>query len=126
MSNHHVYMHIPAAIGGAIHDGNQGSVRGRLLAEGANNPVTTDAECALERRGVVVLPDFVTNAAAAFLFCGLLERRLEPSLDSIFSVTSRQLRSTTRQLLERAGRERVSSRRAAEEIAEERLRARLA
>jgi len=123
---HPVDIMIPAAIGHAIRADNQAGIRCRLLVEGANNPVTDEAEHALEQRGVVVLPDFVANGAAAFLFCGLLEKRLEPNLDSIFSVTSRQLRSTTRQLLERAGRERVSSRRAAEEIAEERLRARLA
>ena len=64
------------------------------------------------------------SSEAAFLFCGLLEKRLEPNLDSIFTVTSRQLRSTTRELLERARRQRVSNRRAAEEIAEARLRAR--
>jgi len=116
---------IPAAIGGAIHDGNQGSVRCRLLAEGANNPVTTDAECALERRGVVVLPDFVTNAAAAFLFCGLLERRLEPSLESIFSVTREQLRDTTRELLERSHRDHLGTRQAAEAIAEQRMQRRM-
>ena len=115
---------VPAAIGGAITSHNQDRVRCRLLAEAANNPVTPDAERALEARGITILPDFVANAAAAFLFCGLLEKRLEPNLDSIFTVTSRQLRSTTRELLERARRQRVSNRRAAEEIAEGRLRAR--
>ncbi|TMC39126.1 MAG: Glu/Leu/Phe/Val dehydrogenase [Chloroflexi bacterium] len=115
---------IPAAIGNAIRAGNQAQIQCRLLVEGANNPVTDDAEAQLEQRGITILPDFVANAAAAFLFCGLLEKRLEPNLDSIFSVTSRQLRSITRELLERARRERVSNRRAAEEIAEARLRAR--
>ena len=89
----------------------------------ANNPVTPEAEAQLEDRGVTILPDFVANAAAAFLFGGLLEKRLEPTLDSIFTVTSRQLRSTTRELLKRAHNEGVSNRRAAEEIAELRLRA---
>lgn len=115
---------IPAAIGGAIHDGNQSRIRCRLLPEAANNPVTWDAECALEDRGVVILPDFVANAAAAFLFCGLLERRLEPSLESIFTVTSRQLRTTTREMLERGRREGIAMRRSAEEIAEQRMQAR--
>ena len=115
---------IPAAVGNAIRADNQAGIRCRLLVEAANNPVTEDAEAQLEHRGITILPDFVANAAAAFLFCGLLEKRLEPNLDSIFSVTSRQLRSTTRELLERARRERVSNRRAAEEIAEARLRAR--
>ena len=114
---------IPAAIGNAIRADNQAGIHCRLLVEGANNPVTAEAEAELEHRGITVLPDFVANAAAAFLFCGLLEKRLEPNLDSIFTVTSRQLRSTTRELLERARTERVSNRRAAEEIAEARLRA---
>ena len=114
---------IPAAIGNAIRADNQAGIHCRLLVEGANNPVTPEAEAQLEHRGTTILPDFVANAAAAFLFCGLLEKRLEPNLDSIFTVTSRQLRSTTRELLERARRERVSNRRAAEEIAEARLRA---
>ena len=115
---------IPAAIGHAIRADNQGSIRCRLLVEAANNPLTREAETELERRGTTVLPDFVANAAAAFLFCGLLEKRLEPTLDSIFGVTSRQLRTITRELLDRAQRERVSHRRAAEEIAEQRLRER--
>jgi glutamate dehydrogenase (NAD(P)+) len=115
---------IPAAIGHAIRADNEAEIRCRLLVEAANNPLTDEAERQLEARGIAILPDFVANAAAAFLFCGLLEKRLEPNLDSIFTVTSRQLRSTTRELLERGHRERVSNRRAAEEIAEERLRAR--
>jgi glutamate dehydrogenase (NAD(P)+) len=115
---------IPAAIGNAIRSDNQGSIRCRLLVEAANNPLTRDVEVELERRGTTILPDFVANAAAAFLFCGLLEKRLEPTLESIFNVTSRQLRTITRELLDRARREKVSNRRAAEEIAEHRLRER--
>lgn len=115
---------IPAAIGNAIRSDNQAAIQCRLLVEAANNPVTAEAEAKLEQRGITILPDFVANAAAAFFFCGLLENRLEPNLESIFGVTSRQLRGTTRELLERAQRERISNRRAAEEIAEARLRAR--
>src|SRR5438034_3477692 len=120
--SHQVDIMIPAAIGNAIRADNQATIKCRLLVEAANNPVTPEAEAQLEDRGVTILPDFVANAAAAFLFGGLLEKRLEPTLDSIFTVTSRQLRSTTRELLERAHREGVSNRRAAEEIAEMRLR----
>jgi glutamate dehydrogenase (NAD(P)+) len=121
--SHPVDIMIPAAIGNAIRADNQAGIDCRLLVEAANNPVTAEAEGELEHRGVTILPDFVANAAAAFLFCGLLEKRLEPNLDSIFTVTSRQLRGTTRELLERARRHGVSNRRAAEEIAEARLRA---
>jgi glutamate dehydrogenase (NAD(P)+) len=115
---------IPAAIGNAITSANQAGIDCRLLVEAANNPVNEEAETSLEGRGITLLPDFVANAAAAFLFCGLLEKRLQPNLESIFGETSRQLRSTTRELLERARRKRISSRRSAEEIAEGRMRAR--
>lgn len=115
---------IPAAIGGAITSENQGRVHCRILAEAANNPVTLDAERALEARGVTILPDFVANAAAAFLFCGLLEGRLEPALDSIFSVTSRQLRGITREMLEHSRSDGIGTRAAAERIALARLRER--
>lgn len=115
---------IPAAIGGAIRADNQAEVDCRLLVEAANNPVTEEAERALEARGITVLPDFVANAAAAFLFCGLLERRLEPTLDSIFGVTSRQLRGITREMLMRARAEGIGTRRAAEQIAQRRIKGR--
>ena len=115
---------IPAAIGNAIRADNQSGIECRLLVEAANNPISDVTEVELERRGITIVPDFVANAAAAFLFCGLLEKRLEPTLESIFGETSRQLRTTTRELLERARRERSSNRRAAEEIAETRMNAR--
>jgi glutamate dehydrogenase (NAD(P)+) len=121
----HADIVIPAAIGNAIRADNQAGVQCRLLVEAANNPVTDETEAQLERRGITIVPDFVANAAAAFLFCGLLEKRFEPKLESIFDVTSRQLRSTTRELLERSRHGPRSSRRAAEEIAEARLRARV-
>src|SRR5256885_14112627 len=94
---------------------NQADIRCKLLVEAANNPVTAEAEAQLEGRGITILPDFVANAAAAFLFCGLLEKRVEPNLESIFGVTSRQLRGTTREILERARPAPISHRRAAEE-----------
>src|SRR2546422_11079565 len=108
----------PPAIGKAFRSDSQSDINCRLMVEAANNPVTPEAEAQLEDRGVTILPDFVANAAAAFLFGGLLEKRLEPTLDSIFTVTSRQLRSTSRELLERARGEGASTRRPAEELAE--------
>jgi glutamate dehydrogenase (NAD(P)+) len=37
----------------------------RLLVEGANSPVTEEAERRLEEAGVTVVPDFVANAGSA-------------------------------------------------------------
>jgi glutamate dehydrogenase (NAD(P)+) len=37
-------------------------VHARLIAEGANGPTTIDADAILEERGILVLPDVLTNA----------------------------------------------------------------
>jgi glutamate dehydrogenase (NAD(P)+) len=53
---------VPAALGDVIHGGNAAAVRARLIAEGANAPVTPAADQILEERGIPVLPDILANA----------------------------------------------------------------
>ncbi|HEX9856907.1 MAG TPA: Glu/Leu/Phe/Val dehydrogenase, partial [Paracoccaceae bacterium] len=53
---------VPAARPDAIHDGNAGAIRARLILEGANIPATPAAEALLHARGVVVVPDIIANA----------------------------------------------------------------
>jgi len=45
----------------------------RLVAEGANIPLTAEAEAALAARGVLVLPDFIANAGG--VICAAVEFR---------------------------------------------------
>jgi glutamate dehydrogenase (NAD(P)+) len=53
---------IPAALGGQIHSGNAEAVRARLIVEGANRPVTPEADDILSANGIRVLPDILANA----------------------------------------------------------------
>lgn len=53
---------IPAAMENAITVENVGKIRAKLVAEGANGPVSFDAERELVERGVVILPDLFVNA----------------------------------------------------------------
>jgi glutamate dehydrogenase len=55
---------IPAALENQITATNVGRIHGRVrvVAEAANGPVTMDARQALEERGVIVIPDILTNA----------------------------------------------------------------
>jgi glutamate dehydrogenase (NAD(P)+) len=53
---------IPAALGGTLHAGNAGSIRARVIIEGANNPTTPAADDILSDRGVLVVPDVLANA----------------------------------------------------------------
>ena len=58
---------VPAAIESAIHDGNVGSVRAGLVVEGANLPVTPDADQILADKGIFVVPDILANAGGVIV-----------------------------------------------------------
>ncbi|TMC50685.1 MAG: Glu/Leu/Phe/Val dehydrogenase [Chloroflexi bacterium] len=82
---------VPAAMESQIHARNAEQVRARVIAEGANAPVTPSAEDHLEERGVLVVPDILANAGglvvsyfewvqdlqAFFWDAGEVDRRLE-------------------------------------------------
>ncbi|EKT79081.1 glutamate dehydrogenase/leucine dehydrogenase [Rhodococcus opacus M213] len=53
---------VPAAVEGVIHAANVRSVRAKVIVEGANGPVTADADRVLAASGVLVVPDILANA----------------------------------------------------------------
>jgi glutamate dehydrogenase (NAD(P)+) len=53
---------IPAAIDGVITKENVGGVKAKIIAEGANGPISTEALKILEDKGVCVIPDVLCNA----------------------------------------------------------------
>ena len=55
-------MLVPAALEGQIHEDNAHSVRAPIIVEGANGPVTADADRMLTDRGVTIVPDILANA----------------------------------------------------------------
>lgn len=52
----------PCARHGSVHAGNVAAVQACVVAPGANNPLTLEAERALDERGVACVPDFVANS----------------------------------------------------------------
>lgn len=52
----------PCARHNSVHIGNAERVRACIICAGANNPVTPEAERILLSRGVLCLPDFITNS----------------------------------------------------------------
>lgn len=52
---------IPAALESQIHAGNAMQIQARMVVEGANGPVTYEADEILRRRGITVLPDVYAN-----------------------------------------------------------------
>jgi len=53
---------VPAALENQITAANAPSVRARLIAEGANGPISAGADRILEERGITVIPDILANA----------------------------------------------------------------
>jgi glutamate dehydrogenase/leucine dehydrogenase len=68
----------PCARDATVHSGNVERVRASIVCAGANNPVTLPADERLHRRGILYLPDFMTNAGGALgnmvRFAGLSDR----------------------------------------------------
>lgn len=53
---------VPAALGGQIHRDNATRVRAGMIVEGANEPLTSEADEILEGKGIIVVPDILANA----------------------------------------------------------------
>ncbi|HVM00158.1 MAG TPA: Glu/Leu/Phe/Val dehydrogenase dimerization domain-containing protein [Egibacteraceae bacterium] len=53
---------MPCALGGVITKANADRVLAQVVVEGANHPITPDADRILEERGITVLPDILANA----------------------------------------------------------------
>ncbi|MFZ0168185.1 MAG: Glu/Leu/Phe/Val dehydrogenase [Candidatus Dormiibacterota bacterium] len=53
---------VPASVESTINSANANQVRARIVAEGANGPITPAAEAVLAEDGIVVIPDILANA----------------------------------------------------------------
>ena len=53
---------VPAAVDGVVNRKNVDKIKAKIIAEGANGPITSQAQATLEERGVFILPDILANA----------------------------------------------------------------
>ncbi len=111
---------IPAARPDVINEGNAARLRTRLLMEGANVPVTPEAERYLHERGVLCVPDFIANAGG--VICAAMEYRGASERQALQTIEEK-LRRNTRRVLEAARDEGVAPRQAALRLALERVKA---
>ncbi len=58
---------IPAAIDGVITKDNAHKVKARIIAEGANGPLTNEAVEILTKKGVFIIPDILCNAGGVIV-----------------------------------------------------------
>lgn len=58
---------IPAAIDGVITPANMKNVKAKIISEGANGPITSEAQKYLEAQGVCIIPDILANAGGVIV-----------------------------------------------------------
>ena len=109
---------IPAANPDVITMKNVDSVKAKIILEGANIPVTVDAEEVLYKKGILVVPDFIANAGGVIMAVMEYNGRTQ---EEAFNAIRDKIRKNTELILERSAKEKVSPRRAAVALAKERV-----
>jgi len=108
---------IPAARPDVLTADNVDRLKARLVAQGANIPATREAELALHRRGVLVLPDFIANAGG--VICAAVEYH-GGTQGAAFDTIAEKIGANTRAVLRRTNDD-IDPRRAAIALAKERV-----
>lgn len=110
---------IPAALGGVVNSQNVGKVKASIIVEGANLPVTADAENILFQKGVLVVPDFVANAGGVISSYAEYKGFVQ---EEMFEIVQDKIVKNTKLVLEKSRLEKIPPREAAIKIATERLK----
>jgi len=114
---------VPAAQPDVVTTKNAGKISASVILEGANIPITAEAEAQLANRGVLCIPDVVANSGG--VVCAAAEYRGAGHAEA-FTEIEEKIRDTTGELLDRIRHHTLTPRVAADQMAQERLRAALA
>jgi len=109
---------VPAARPDVIDERNVSALDTKLVIQGANIAITTGAEKALHKRGVLSVPDFIANAGG--VIAAAVEYRRGSEKEAFFEIKSK-IRANTKTILDKTYSEGLYPRDAAEMIAKERV-----
>ncbi len=110
---------IPAARPDVLNENNIAELKARLVVQGANIPATAKAEQIMHERGILNIPDFIANAGG--VICASVEYHggsEQAALDSI----AEKVKRNTNAVLSNAKAGNITPRRAAEDLAQQRVR----
>ena len=110
---------IPAARPDVIRLDNVQRLQTKLVLQGANIPITADAEETLHRRGILSIPDFIANAGG--VICAAVEYHGGSRAQALATIDEK-IRANTTEVLAAAERNRTLPRHAALVLAEHRIR----
>jgi len=109
---------IPAARPDVVTMANVDRLKAKLVLQGANIPMSVEAEESLHARGVIVVPDFIANAGG--VICAAVEYRGGGESQALQAIVDK-VGANTRDVLERAARDSATPRAAALAMARERV-----
>lgn len=109
---------IPAARPDVIRADNVARLKTRMVVEGANIPLSLDAERVLHDKGVIVVPDFIANAGG--VMCASIEYR-GGTQRAAFEYIDEKIRSNTHDVLDRSRKTGAVPRTAAQDLARARI-----
>ena len=109
---------VPAARPDILHKGNVQRLKAKLVAQGANIPLTSEAEQYLHAKGVLNLPDFVANAGG--VICAAVEYRGGSQATAMEEIREK-IRANVRTMLEETKQKNILPREAALHMARGRV-----
>jgi glutamate dehydrogenase/leucine dehydrogenase len=109
---------VPCARPDCIHEKNFDQVKAKLIVQGANVPITFDAEEKLHDRGVLSIPCFIANAGG--VICGAVEY-YGGNESEVFPTITSKIRRNVEELLHRVEERKQYPRQAGLEMAKERI-----
>ena len=115
---------VPAALQDVIDTRIAADIKASLIVEGANLPTSTEAQLALQDRGITVVPDFVANAGGVVSAAFAMDSRysgFRPETEKIFTLVSNRLRANTHTVLSAAHSNAVTPHAAGRALAQERV-----
>jgi glutamate dehydrogenase (NAD(P)+) len=107
---------IPAALEGVITENNASQIKTKMILELANGPTTPEADKVLAERGIVVLPDFLANAGGVTVsYFEQVQNSYNYywDLETVRSSLAQKMTQASKEIFERALREKTPVRDAA-------------
>ena len=98
---------IPGARPYVINGENVHGIQAKIISSVANIPITNEAEDILSQRGIISVPDFISNAGGVVL--GMIDN-LGGTVDHVFNALRTLIGPLTKDILTEAGKERINPR----------------
>lgn len=110
---------IPAARPDVIHSDNVLEVQARLIIQGANIPITDEAEEVLFQKGIHVVPDFIANAGG--VICAAVEHRGGNEQEALNTI-EQKISANAEEVISKSSEDGIAPRKVAKLLAELRIK----